>query len=89
MKTMKYGLNALLLTLMLVISSVTMAGEVNVNTADAQTIADALKGIGLKKAEAIVSWRTANGNFKTISELENVKGIGAKILASNKDDIQL
>ena len=34
------------------------AAPVNVNTADAKTISDALSGIGLKKAEAIVKYRT-------------------------------
>ena len=40
------------------------ASPVNVNTADAKTISDALSGIGLKKAEAIVKYRTEKGLFK-------------------------
>ena len=35
---------------------------VNINTASAETIANALKGVGLSKAEAIVAYRSANGN---------------------------
>ena len=41
------------------------AAPVNINTADAKTISDALSGIGLKKAEAIVKYRTEKGLFKT------------------------
>lgn len=88
MKSIKYGLNALLLSLILAFSSPVMAQEVNINTADAQTIADSLNGIGLKKAEAIIAWRTEHGNFKDLASLESVKGIGQKTLEKNKDNIQ-
>ena len=88
MKTIKYGLNALLLSLILAFSSPLMAQEVNINTADAQTIAESLNGIGLKKAEAIIAWRTEHGEFKDLAGLENVKGIGQKTLEKNKDNIQ-
>ncbi|MCU7799908.1 MAG: ComEA family DNA-binding protein [gamma proteobacterium symbiont of Lucinoma myriamae] len=88
MKIIKYGLNALLLSLILTFTSPVMAEEVNINTADAQTIADSLNGIGLKKAEAIVVWRTEHGNFTDLAGLENVKGIGQKTLEKNKNNIQ-
>ncbi|MDX2503431.1 MAG: ComEA family DNA-binding protein [Gammaproteobacteria bacterium] len=88
MKTIKYGLNTILLTLMLVFSTASWAQEVNINTADAQSIANSLNGIGLKKAEAIVAWRTENGNFTDLAALEKVKGIGQKTVAKNKDNIQ-
>ena len=88
MKTIKYGLNALLLSLILTFTSPLMAQEVNINTADAQTIADSLNGIGLKKAQAIVAWRTEHGNFTDLAGLESVKGIGQKTLEKNKDNIQ-
>jgi len=61
---------------------------VNINTADAQALTQ-LKGIGLKKAEAIVAWRKANGNFKTIDQLAEVKGIGAKTIDLNREMIRL
>jgi len=88
MKTIKYGLNALLLTLMLAFSGSLIAQEVNVNTADAQSIAESLNGVGLKKAEAIVVWRTQNGSFSDLASLEQVKGIGQKTVEKNKDDIR-
>ena len=61
--------------------------RVNVNTADAATIAAKLDGVGLKKAQAIVSYREANGRFDASAELANVKGIGAATVARNADRI--
>ncbi|MFA0412532.1 ComEA family DNA-binding protein [Vibrio renipiscarius] len=62
---------------------------VNVNQASAQEIADLLKGIGLKKAEAIVQYREAQGPFKHIDDLAKVKGIGEATVAKNATRIQL
>lgn len=61
---------------------------ININTADVQTLTK-LKGIGPKKAEAIVAWREANGDFKTIDQLLDVKGIGEATLAANRDNIRI
>ena len=61
-------------------SSQQVARSVNINTADAATLADGLKGVGLKKAEAIVAYRNEHGPFKSVDELVNVKGIGEKSL---------
>lgn len=65
------------------------ASPVNINTADAQTIATSLDGIGLAKAEAIVAYRKTHGAFKSESELGNIKGIGDKTLARNHSAIRL
>lgn len=65
------------------------AAPVNVNTADAATIAKSLKGVGKSKAEAIVAHREAQGAFQSVEDLMKVKGIGKKILADNLDDIKL
>lgn len=67
----------------------TAFAAVNVNTAPAEKIAEELKGIGLKKAEAIVAFRKANGNFKTVESLTEVKGIGLKTVEKNRKDILL
>lgn len=61
--------------------------RVNVNTADAAAIAAKLDGVGLKKAQAIVSYREANGRFDAAADLANVKGIGAATVARNADRI--
>lgn len=65
------------------------AGPVNVNTADAATIAAELKGVGEKTAMAIVAYRDANGPFKTVEDLKNVKGVGDAIIEKNRSDILL
>ena len=48
-----------------------------------------LKGIGHKKAQAIVAYRQKIGTFKSVSELINVKGIGEKIISDNKDRLKI
>jgi competence protein ComEA len=62
---------------------------VNVNKASAARIAAAMKGVGLKTAKAIVAYRKANGPFKTISELTEVKDIGVATLRKNERVIAL
>lgn len=61
--------------------------RVNINTADAATIASVLSGVGLKKAEAIVQYREANGRFNAPAELAKVKGIGPSTVAKNAGKI--
>ena len=65
------------------------ATPVNINTADAQTIATSLDGVGISKAQAIVAYRKTHGAFKNVDELGNVKGIGSKTLTRNRDAIHL
>ena len=62
---------------------------VNVNTASAEQIAESLKGVGMSKAEAIVSYRNENGEFKHMDELVNVKGIGIRTVDINREYILL
>jgi competence protein ComEA len=73
----------------LVMAAGAWAEPVNVNSADAVTIADALKGVGPSKAEAIVGYRKQHGPFPSVEALMDVKGIGEKTIADNRDDIQL
>mgnify|MGYP003410989177 FL=1 len=56
---------------------------VNINTADAATLDRVLVGIGPSKAQAIVAYRKANGAFKSVSALADVKGIGPSTLERN------
>ncbi|TAL73400.1 MAG: helix-hairpin-helix domain-containing protein [Rhodanobacter sp.] len=65
------------------------ATPVNVNRADAATLAQSLDGIGPAKADAIVAWRTANGPFKSVDDLRQVKGIGEATLERNRSAILL
>lgn len=62
---------------------------VNVNSASAEEIATLLSGIGLKKAQAIVDYRQANGQFQTKQDLTKVKGIGEATVAKNEARILL
>ncbi len=79
----------LMLLALFIVNSIAIATPVNVNSADAKTIANALAGIGQKKAEAIVKYRTEKGPFKTVEDLTQVSGITKKILAKNPNDILL
>jgi competence protein ComEA len=62
---------------------------VNINTASAEEIADALNGVGLSKAEEIVRYRDENGAFNHIDELVNVKGVGMRTVDKNRDVIEI
>jgi len=76
------------IVLLAVFSFSAFAAPVNINKADAKTIAESLNGIGIKKAEEIVKYRKKHGAFKKHKDLMNVKGIGEKTLKKNKSDIQ-
>ena len=60
---------------------------VNLNTADEATLQRELSGVGAVKAKAIVAYREANGDFTSVDELLEVKGIGKVILERNRDKI--
>lgn len=64
------------------------AGPVNVNTADAETIARELSGIGVARARAIVEWREKNGAFSSLDDLARVKGVGERTLHINRANIR-
>ena len=83
------GIKLLGLALLLTFSGILSAGPVNVNTADAKKIASELSGVGSVRAEAIVSYRKENGNFKSMDELANVPGIGKKTIEKNRSSIVL
>ncbi len=61
--------------------------QVDINSADAKTLAESLSGVGLVRAEAIVAYRNANGPFRNIEDLASVKGIGKKTLEANRGAI--
>ena len=66
-----------------------LAGPVDVNTADAETISAELKGIGLAKAQAIVDYRKKHGPFRDADDLSLVKGIGERTVELNRSDIKV
>ena len=75
-----------------VASPIALAQElqpVNINTADAKTLAEQLVGVGLSRAEAIVEYRKTHGAFQDAYELTAVKGIGERTVERNEPRIRL
>jgi len=64
-----------------------LAGPVDINVADAETIAQELNGVGTARARAIVEYREEFGRFKNESDLMNVTGIGLHIVEVNEGNI--
>lgn len=82
----RHSVIALLLgLLLLVFGSSVPAAQVNINTADAATLARELKGVGVKRAQAIVEYREKHGPFKSADELALVKGIGQAAISKNRE----
>ena len=61
--------------------------QVNINEADANTIADILVGVGASRATAIVQYREEHGRFTSLEQLLEVKGIGESTLMDNREKI--
>lgn len=71
-----------------VFASAAWSAAIDINTATSEQLTQ-LTGIGHKKALAIVSYREKHGQFKDISELQHVKGIGAKTVEKNRPMIEI
>jgi len=82
-------LSTLIAVGLLSFSMLAAAGQVNINTADAETISAELNGIGLSKAKAIVEYRKKHGPFRSVDDLSLVKGIGERTLEKNRADIEV
>lgn len=67
----------------------TQSQSININEADAATLAAGLKGVGQSRAEAIVRYREEFGPFFAVEDLLQVKGIGAGVIDKNRDRITL
>lgn len=73
----------------LALASRIVFAAVNINTADASTLAKDLAGVGAAKAAAIVKYRTEKGPFKSAEELKKVEGIGESTYERNKANIKV
>lgn len=70
------------------LNSTDSANKISLNTATVDQLQQ-LHGIGLKKAEAIVKYRSQNGKFKNIEDIQRIKGIGPAIFSKNKARLAL
>jgi competence protein ComEA len=83
MDTLKIVILAAMLSLSLSLSA---AQAVNINTASKAELMS-VRGIGEKRAEAIIAYRDKNGPFKSVEDLESVQGIGPAILKDNRESL--
>lgn len=63
--------------------------RVSINSASAEDLARAMNGVGLKKAQAIVSYREEYGSFKTLDDLKQVPGMGSSLVERNLSHLTL
>jgi len=80
-------LSAIRKFLLVVLCSISLSAmaAVDINTATAEQLAKSLNGVGPAKAAAIVAYREANGPFKSLEQLTEVKGIGASTVEKNRE----
>ena len=64
-----HTIRSLFIAWLLLVSWQAVAGPVDINTADASTLAEAITGVGEKKASTIVRYRETHGPFASIDEL--------------------
>ncbi len=80
---MKQIIKALILCCVLA-GTVLAADTININTADAVTLAESIKGVGMAKAEAIIRYREKNGPFMSVEQLAEVPGVGERTVEKNR-----
>lgn len=89
MNAIKNIIIALILALSVTGLSLAEMAPIDLNSASAEQLAEALHGVGESKAEAIVAYRDENGGFEHIDELVNVRGIGLRTVDRNRDRVTL
>ncbi|MCL5975271.1 MAG: ComEA family DNA-binding protein [Gammaproteobacteria bacterium] len=62
------------------------ADKININTASADEL-QLLNGVGPSTANAIVQYREQNGEFASVDDLVNVKGVGEKKVAGLAEQV--
>lgn len=66
----------------------TTQAQIDLNTAGVNEIAHVMKGIGLKRAAAIVDYREKHQGFQSIEELAHVPGIGQRFVERHLAELQ-
>lgn len=62
--------------------------KINLNKADARTLTHSFKGIGEKRAQAIVRYREQHGHFRSLADLAGVRGLGKSFVIKNLPELQ-
>lgn len=76
-----------LITLLLTLPLLCIAGEtININKADKEVLMS-IKGVGEKRAEAIIAYRKKNGPFKSVDQLVEIAGLGQVFVDNNRDQL--
>ena len=75
------------LALVLFIAAPACAGPVDINSADAAMLAEAINGVGERKAAMIVEYRERHGPFASVDDLAAVSGIGAATIDRNRHNL--
>ena len=73
--------------MLLTVPAIGLADPVDINSADVETLAGSIDGVGTQKAIATVQYREANGPFSNVDDLANVKGIGIKTIDRNRSKL--
>lgn len=63
--------------------------RVSINSATAEELSRVMNGVGIKKAQAIVSYREEYGPFKSVDDLKQVPGIGGTLVERNLSNLKL
>ena len=85
MSKWKHLVSAFVLGLSSAVFAADPADPVDINTATAEALAEAIHGVGLKRARAIVLYREEHGAFESVDQLAQVQGIGTKTIERNRD----
>jgi len=81
-------MKSLLLALAFALAAPLAHAALDLNTATKEQLV-ALSGIGPAKAQAILDYRTQHGGFKSVDELKDVKGIGARRFEKIKSELSV
>jgi competence protein ComEA len=88
MNTIKAFLVSMVLALACTFAVHAAGPAVNINSANVEQLAS-LNGIGESKAAAIIAWRQANGPFRSVEQLAEVKGVGLKTVEKNRERLTI